>query len=145
MSGFFNDAQAIVAGMSNVTGVHVTGFDATAQRPLFVTPPLTAGVKGIEIVDIVILSDTSTTGSDGSNNYAFQVKDKTNTKDLLATAVNTNGNELTADTAFHITPDQENINLGVDTVLELDITETGTATKLADAEIAAFVIWKFEV
>jgi len=145
MANFFNDHQVANAGIQNVTAINIGGFDATDQKPCFVVPPCAPGMKGVGILDIVLLADTATSGSDDTKKYNFQVKDKTNSVDLLATAITTYGNEIGADTAYHITPDQNNDNLGKDTVLEFDIAKTGSPTSLSAAEVTIYILWRFEV
>jgi len=142
---FSNDYQVMDIGRYNVTAVNIGGFNASGQKPLFCVPPSTIGVKGVSIVDIVLVSDTASESSSSSAQFAFQVTDKTNDLDLLSSAVETDGNEIGEDTAFHIIPDENNLNLGKDTVLELDITKTGTPTDLSSAEVTAYVLWRWEI
>ena len=115
-------------GRTKTVGMNIGGFNATEQKFLFAVP------FGCSILDVVLVSDTATTGSDGSNNYQFQVANLTQTQDLLSSQVSTNGNEIAADTVFTITPDQ-NTGVAPDDVLELQITKNGTATDLSGAEV----------
>ncbi len=145
---FSNDYQVMDQDRYNVTALNIGGFSADDQKPLFCVPPHQAGIKGVSIVDVVLVSDTATSGSGATKKYDFQIKDKTNTKDLLATAVTTNSNEIAADSAYHITPDQNNVSLGKDTVLELDIAVEdagGSPTDLSSAEVTAYILWRWEV
>ncbi len=144
---FSNDFQVMDAGRYNVTAVNIGGFDSDDQKPLFCVPPHTAGIKGVTIVDIVLVSDSTTSGSSLTDNYAFQIKDLTNSVSLISAAVSTSDTEITKDKAYHITPDQNNENLGAATVLELNITATdgGLLTDLSSAEVTAYVLWRWEV
>ena len=142
-----NDNLAINAALVNVAAVNVGGIAATDQKPLFIVPSVgPSGAKGIQIDDIEIVSDVATTGSDDSNKYAFQVHDMLGDADLLATAIDTySGDEMTGDTAYRITPDQNNTNLAAGTVIELQVTKTGSPTDLTNAEILVTVTWHWEV
>ena len=68
--------------------VDVPGFNAT------ITVPLYTAYAACTIKKIIINSDTATSGSDGSNNFTFMLKNHTQTQDLMASAVSTNGNEI---------------------------------------------------
>lgn len=84
--------------------------------------------------ELVIISDTATSGSDGSNNWAAQVANLTAANDLLATAWNSNGDELAADGAKVVTLDQ-NQAISQNDVIEVQFTQTGSPTALSSAEI----------
>ena len=90
--------------------------------------------KSWKVLRVRVISDTASTGSDGSNNWEFQVRNKTQTEDMLSTATSTNGSEIAADTPFDVVTDQ-NETAAVDDVLELQITKTGSATTLARVSI----------
>lgn len=82
-----------------------------------------------------IISDTATSGSDGSNKYGFNIRNVTQAADLLAADVETDATEITADTPYDIDADQ-NQTVAVDDVLELEVTKTGAPTDLSSAEVA---------
>lgn len=88
------------------------------------------------VSSIKIISDTTTSGSDGSNNYAFVIRNVTQGNDLYSVSggKTTNGAEITADTVWDVTVDQ-NLTLAAGDVLELQITENGTATDLTSAKL----------
>lgn len=82
-----------------------------------------------KVVSLVVVSNTTTTGSDGSNNWAFQATNVTDTLALFSAAPTTNGSELTADTPRVMTPDQ-NTDLTAGEVVEVELTVTGAPTSL---------------
>lgn len=88
------------------------------------------------ISSIKIVSDTATASSDGSNNYGFVIRNVTQGNDLYSVAggKTTNGAELVADTVWNVTIDQ-NLTMAAGDVLELQITENGTATSLTSAKL----------
>lgn len=91
-----------------------------------------------EVVEVYILSDTATTGSDGSNNWSFQVRNLTASEDLCSAAATTNGSEIAADTRYALGVDQNNDKTALASageVLELQITKTGTPTDLSGARV----------
>lgn len=133
-SGSISGDEASNTLNTRVAGMQIGGFNATEQKYVFIVP-----FNDCYIDTFNLLSDTASSGSDGSNNYAFQLRNLTQGEDLLATAVNTNGNEIAADTPYQITPDQNNTALPVGDVIELQITKTGTATDLSSAEVYAQV------
>ena len=118
---------------TKVAAINIGGIANSGQNDhVFVAP------SACTITNLTIVSDTATTGSNGSNNYTFQIANRTQTNNLLSAVVSTNGNEIAADTAFDVTPDQ-NATLAANDVLELVITENGTATDLTSAKVTAFV------
>jgi len=74
-----------------------------------------------------VLSDTATAASDGANNWGFQIVNVTQVNDLLAAILQTDATEITADTPYDVTADQ-NQTVAVDDLLELQITKTGAPT-----------------
>lgn len=90
--------------------------------------------KTWKILRVRVISDTASTGSDGSNNWTFQIRNKTQAQDLLATAATTNGSEIAVDTPFDVAADQ-NQTVAVDDVLEFQATKNGTATSLTRVSI----------
>ena len=128
-AGAVTGAKASTALNTKVVSVRIGGIPNSGDdRYLFVAP------SACTIANVSLVSDTATTGSDGSNNYTFQVANLTQTQDLLSAVVTTNSNEIAADTVFDITPDQ-NATIAANDVLELQIVENGTATDLTSAEV----------
>ena len=128
-----NDGWVVLGALgtdASRQAVHVARVNLTASVNLLVPPLANAGV----VKRVTLVSDTTTT-SDGSNNWAFQIRNKTQATNLLSTAANTNGAEITADVVYAVTPDQ-NATVAADDVLELQVTETGTATSLTNATFA---------
>jgi len=99
-----------------------------------VTKWLPVPLTGVEILSIAILSDTSTS-SDGSNKWTFQVRNRTASENLFATAPTTNGAELTANVASVRSCDQNNDDIAAGSALDLVITKTGSATSLTSAVV----------
>lgn len=85
-------------------------------------------------LELAIMSDTTTSGSNGSNRWEVQVYNRTTSLNLFATAFRTSTTELTATTTVVATPDQ-NRNVAANDYLELQITKTGTPTSLASAKL----------
>ena len=88
---------------------------------------------------VYILSDTTTSGSDGTNRYEFQVRNVVASLDLIASDVMTDAVEVTADTPYVLTLDQ-NQNIAAGDALELQVVKTGAPTDWTSAEIAAVVV-----
>jgi len=76
-------------------------------------------------VDLVVVSNTLTSGSGGGTNWAFQVRNLTASQNLFATAKSTNGDELAVDTPKVWTFDQ-NQAIAQNAVLQIQITKTGS-------------------
>ena len=123
-------AKLSTAAKTHIAVVRIGGLAGSDDRYLMVAP--SAGA----VVQISIVSDTATSGSDGTNNWTMQVRNLTQGKDLLATAATTNGNEIAADTVWDLGPDQ-NLTLAANDVLELQVTKNGSPTDLSSAEILA--------
>jgi hypothetical protein len=114
--------------------MRVDGFAATADRFIFVAP------YDCRIDAVSRVSDTGVAAND-TNYYGFQVQNVTQSAALLSSAKTTQatgGEAISADTPFAIAPDQNQVISDGD-VLELQITETGTATSLATAQIVVAV------
>jgi len=114
--------------------VTLDGWDATDQRYLFVAP------YDCRIDQVYLVSDTAVAAND-TNYYSFQVQNLTQSEALLSSAQTTQatgGTAITADTPYAVAPDQNHVISDGD-VLELQVTETGTATDLTGAEIIAVV------
>lgn len=83
---------------------------------------------------VVLISDTATSGSDGSNKYTVDLYNVTQAESLFSAVPTTNGDELAANTAWSQECDQ-NLDLAADDVLEVRITKTGSPTSLASARV----------
>jgi hypothetical protein len=116
--------------------IDMDGGLAGSDDRYFGVAPANMTVQGCTLI-----SDTATTGSDGSHNWAFQIANLDAATTLLAAAQATNDTEITAEVAYAITPDQ-NQNIALDDILELQITQTGTPTSLASARIKV-VLWGY--
>ena len=115
--------------------VDVPGFNATVTIPLYTM------FTGGRITKIIINSDTATTGSSGSDNYEFMLNNVTQTQDLMAAAVTTNGNEIVVNTAYVISADQ-NQTVAANDVIALVVTKNGTATNLGTADLHATFVFE---
>ena len=120
---------------TKVSVTNIGGFNATEQKFIFICPQASTDIN-----QILLVSDTATSGSDGSNNFTFQVQNLTQANSLLSAATTTDSNEIVADTAYSITPNQNNTGLAQGDVIELQITKTGTPTDLPSAEVMIEVI-----
>ena len=112
----------------------VTGWNATDQRYVFVAP------YDCKIDQVSVVSDTAVAVSD-TNYYSFQVQNLTQAESLHASAKTTQatgGTAITADAVYELGPDQNTVIDDGD-VIELQITETGTATDLTSAEVLVVV------
>lgn len=106
----------------------IGGFNATKNVLLFAAP------SRCYIRSISLISDTATTGSDGSNNFTFQVGNVTDTVNLMSAARSTNGAELAANTPVSLAINQ-NLLLDLNDVIRLVITKTGSPTDLSSANV----------
>lgn len=102
---------------------------------------LAIGRGTMTILDCKFLSGT-TIASSGTDYWTFQIRNVTAAVNLLSTAATTNGTAATADTAFSITPNQ-NATLTNGDVLQMQVTETGTASM--DAEACFVLTYKVAV
>jgi hypothetical protein len=84
-------------------------------------------------VDLVVCSKTATV-STGVNNWAFQVRKLVAAQNLFAVAETTDGDELAVDTP-KVWPFTANQSIAQNELLELQITENGSATSLADCAV----------
>jgi hypothetical protein len=103
---------------------------------------LAIGRGTMTILDCKFLSGT-TIPSSGTDYWTFQIRNVTAAVNLLSTAATTNGTAATADTAFSITPNQ-NATLTNGDVLQMQVTETGTATNF-DSEACFILTYKVAV
>ena len=95
--------------------------------------PLHAPGQNWRALELVILSDTATSGSSsGATEWTFQVRNITESLDLLASPWSTGDAELASKTPKVITFDQ-NQAISADDYLELQIGKTGSPTDLSSA------------
>jgi len=113
----------------------IGGISASDDRFIFVAPSACVVTKAY------LVSDTATSSSDGTDNYEFQVENKTQAEDLASSAKSTNGAEIAGDTAYDLGLDQ-NLTLAAGDVLELQITKNNAPTDLSSAEVSAFLHYK---
>lgn len=127
-------AEIAERALKKTSVVQLDGWDGTDQRYLFVAP------YDCNIDQVYLVSDTAVAAND-TNYYAFQVQNLTQSEALLSSAKTTQatgGTAIAADTPYAVAPDQNQVISDGD-VIELQVTETGTATDLAGAEIIAVV------
>ncbi len=127
-------AEIAERALKKTSVLSLVGWDGSDQRYVFVAP------YDCQIDQVQIVSDTAVAASD-TNYYAFQVQNLTQAEALLAsgqTTQSTGGTAITADTAYTLDPDQNQVIDDGD-VIELQITETGVATDLTGAEILVVV------
>lgn len=127
-------AEIAERALKKTSVVQLTGWNATDQRYLFVAP------YDCKIDQVSLVSDTAVAAND-TNYYSFQVQNLTAAKALLSSAKTTQatgGTAITGDAPYDLSPSQNQVISDGD-VLELQITETGTATDLTSAEIVAVV------
>jgi hypothetical protein len=108
------------------------GFSVTDTVPIW-TPPENAFA-----LSLAVQSTITTTGSDVSNRYTFQVTNTTGSLNLFATAWGTDGtgggSEIVAGTTEVMTFDQ-NRNIAANDTLNLIVTKTGSPTDWANARV----------
>ena len=91
----------------------------------------------LSVEDILLASSAGVTAND-SNYWSFQVRNLTQSLDLLSspqTTQATGGTAITADTPYSITPDQ-NADVANGDLLELQISSTGSPGALAGVLIS---------
>jgi hypothetical protein len=133
-SGGVTGTQLSVTAATKAVAVNISGFNASVNKFVFIAP------SACTIQEVMIVSDTATSGSDGSNKFDFQVSNRTQTEDLLSVLATTNSAELAIDVAKSVTPDQ-NATIDQGDVLEFQIVKTGTPTDLSSAEVMVQVIY----
>lgn len=102
--------------------------NATHNRLLMAGP-----YANFKITQAYLLSDTATTGSGAGTRWDFQLRNVTAAVNLLSTAKTTNGAEIAANTAYDLTPNQ-NQTIAANDVIRLEITKTGSPTDLSAAD-----------
>jgi hypothetical protein len=93
------------------------------------------------IIKMSVVSDTSTTGSDGSNKWEFKVVNRTQS-DATVGQLSTVSSELSADTPSSITIDTAQDDMTADDLYELQVVKTGTPTDLSSAELSFIMIYE---
>ena len=127
-------AEIAERALKKTSVTNVVGWNATDQRYIFVAP------YDCKVDQVSVVSDTAVAASD-TNYYSFQVQNLTQAESLLASAVTTKatgGTAITADVVYELGPDQ-NAVIDDGDVIELQVTETGTATDLTAAELLVVV------
>ncbi len=112
----------------------IGGLAGSDDRWIFCAP------YQLRIHRIVIISDLATSGSDGTDNWSFQIRNHTDSQDLLAAPQTTQTGEIVVNGRLRIAPDQNQI-LQAARVLELQIVKNNTPTDLTSAEIAVMVYY----
>lgn len=103
----------------------------TGQNQYLMAAPNKAVLEQVQI-----LSDTASTGSVTAQKYEFNVRNITDSYDMIATSISSVDGEVLADTAFNLTPDQTTI-ISKGDIIELQVSVTGTPTDLTSAIIIA--------
>lgn len=91
-----------------------------------VSIPLDAVRANATVQSLELLTDTATT-SDGSNNWAIQLRNETQAENLRSAAFSSNGSDFVAWTPKTVSVDQ-NTDVAAGDALRVTLTETGTAT-----------------
>lgn len=125
-----------IDALTLVATVYIDGISATSNHVLWVAP------AACTIVDVKLVSGTTTAASDGSNNYTFNVRNVTQAEDLRSSAKSTNGAEITLEVSYPLVLDQNLNGIAAGDVLRLTVVKTGTPTSLSTARIVAVVIYK---
>lgn len=139
-----NDNQRIQAGIVNISApIPIGSLSASDQKRIFVTPAISYFPDNMQLkIKEVLLTSETSDPIDGTNYWSFNVKDVTNSVDLLSADVTnfTGGTAITADTPYRLTPDQNN-TLGANTVIELDVTKAASATQLDECSVTVVTEW----
>lgn len=107
-------------------------FEGAASATFEVFLPVYATSFRVDALDV--LCSNATTGSDGSNNWTFQITNITASLNLRATAGTTNANELAANTVKTFTTNQ-NQTLAANAVAKVAVTKTGSPTALGRVQL----------
>lgn len=127
-------AEIAERALKKTSVLNLAGWNGSDQRYVFVAP------YDCNIDQVQVVSDTAVAASD-TNYYALQVQNLTQAEALLSaakTTESTGGIAVTADIPYALNPDQNTVVDDGD-VIELQITETGVATDLTNAEILVVV------
>ena len=141
------DEKRNLANGFNVTQAYPIGANASFNRYLFTCPAAFPDKVGALVIeDVVLVSDTAVTAHD-TNYWSMQLVNLTKTEDLMAAVITTKvtgGTAITADTAYRLTPDQNN-SLGSSEVVELQLTKAASATDLTAAVLSVVVVWRWKM
>jgi hypothetical protein len=107
--------------------VFLGGLSGSVDTILW-TPP-----RNAKVIRAFLVSDTATTGSDGTDNWTFMLR-VPGGDDLISAVVSTEDTEITADTPYLIDTDQ-NEEQAAFTAIELSITKNNSPTDLSSARI----------
>lgn len=108
---------------------------SAAAFSTFIQPP----VRSATIEEVRIVSTTATTGSSaGVTDYVFDVYNVTDSHSLFSATQTTGTTEITANTVYTLTPDQNN-TITADDVLEFRVTVNGSPTSLT--RVAVYISW----
>jgi hypothetical protein len=118
-----------------VATVLIPGISATANYVLWVAP------AACSIVDVKLVTDTTTSGSGAGNRWDFNVRNVTQAENLKASDKTTNGAEITLETNYALGLDQNLTGIAAGDVLRLTVTKTGAPTSLTSARIVACVVY----
>jgi len=87
------------------------------------------------LTKLSVVSDTASTGSDGSNNWEFNAYKNASTA-LLSSAKTTNGAEIAVNTEYNLgTLNSTNLYLAAGDTLRIEVTKNGTPTDLSGAKV----------
>ncbi len=114
--------------------IKLTGWNANKNVWVFVAP------YDCKIDEVSLVSDTTVAAND-TNYYSFQVQNVTRSQALLSAAKTTRvtgGQAITLNVPYKLSPNQNTV-INAGDVLQLQVTETGTATDLVAAEVVAIV------
>lgn len=107
----------------------------------FLPPQITTA----QILGVYFLSDTSTSSSDATSQYQFEVYNLTATESLSSASTNTADTEITGGQPYILTVDQnQTIDAGDVIVIRVDELDDGSPnpTDLSSANLNAFIIWR---
>lgn len=101
------------------------------------TEPLGVTTVATIFQKVFLQPTVGTAGSDGGNNYLFEVLKNATT---VMFSKNTNGNEMTANAKYELTPQGLAARTAVaETPFQLRVTKTGNPTDLSGATISVTV------
>lgn len=129
-----------INGQRHSVVVSVDGIAGNSDLFVFAVPESAK----YEIVACYLVSDTSTSSSDGSNRYDFKLGNLTEGVDLSSAVVTTNGGEITADSRYALTVDQNNAKADLDAgdILAVNVVKTGSPTDLSSAQVIVQLDYK---
>lgn len=87
------------------------------------------------VSDLLVVSDTTTSGSDADNNVSVQIHNVTQATTMRAAPALTDGNEVAANTPWSVTPDQ-NADIAAGDVIRVTFTINGAGPVTVDLSAA---------